>query len=185
MITDAREQFVSPNTPLSLVAAAGVDVPSSQVVDLLGGGEGTLVTNYYGTSTLPGQADAHGVGKVRPELVVAIGTALVAGTSTPTVNVQLQGAPDNGSGSAGTWQTLGESGPITVAQGTAGRVIARLPYLPPFPTNLRPRFLRLNFEIPAGTAFSAGTIAYATVTTTRDDAFNLQAARAYTVGPLS
>jgi hypothetical protein len=184
MITDAKETFVPPGNPLSLVAAAGVDVPSPIIVDLLGGGVGTTVTNHVGNAALPGQADAHGVGGLRPELVVAIGTALATGTSA-TLNVQLQGAPDNGAGSPGTWQTLGESGPITAAQGTAGQVIARLPYLPPFPKNLRPRFLRLNFEIPAATLFTTGTIAYALVTTARDDLYQLQAAKAYTIGPLS
>ncbi len=38
MITDAKETFVPPGNPLSLVAAAGVDIPSPLIVDLLGGG---------------------------------------------------------------------------------------------------------------------------------------------------
>jgi len=185
MITDSKENFVAPGSPLSIVAAAGVDIPSPGIIDFLGDGPGTPVTNHFGTSTLPGQADAQGVGGVRPELVVAIGTAATAGTSTPTLNVQLQGAPDDGSNNPGTWQTLGESGEFTVAQLVAGQVIARLPWLPPFPVNLRPRFLRLNFAVPAGTAFGAGTIAYATVTTVRDDPFQMQAARAYSMGPLN
>ena len=80
MITDAKETFVPPGNTLSLVAAAGVDVPSPIIVDLLGGGVGTLVTNHVGNAAVPGQADAHGVGGFRPELVVAIGTALATGT---------------------------------------------------------------------------------------------------------
>lgn len=185
MITDSKLNFVAPGSPLSIVAAAGVDIPSPGVIDLMGNGVGTTVTNYFGTATLPGQADAMGVGGERPELMVAIGTAATAGTSTPLLNVQLQGAPDDGTGNPGTWQTLGESGDLTVAQLVAGQVIARLPWLPPFPENLRPRFLRLNFAIPAGTAFGAGTIAYATVTTVRDDYFVRQAAKAYSMGPLN
>lgn len=179
MLIDSKLSFVAPGAALSLVAAAGVDVPSTNVIDLLGNGVGTTVTNIYGNSTLPGQADAQGMGNMRPELVVAIGTAATAGTGTPTLNVQLQAAADNGSGSPGTYQTIVESGALTVAQLTAGQVIARIPWVPPFPANLRPRFLRLNFEIPAATAFGAGTIAFATVTQARDDLFHLQTPNNY------
>lgn len=179
MITDAKLGFVFPNSPLSLVAAAGVDIPTSPY-DMLGNGPGTAVTNIYGNSTLPGQADAMGVGGERPELFVVIGTALVADTGTPTLNVQLQAAADDGSNNPSTYQVLGESGELTVAQCTANQIVARLPWLPPFPANLRPRFIRLNFAIPAGTNLSAGTIKAALVTTTRDDPFMLQQPANYT-----
>jgi hypothetical protein len=181
MLLDSKLSFVPLGSPLSLVAAVGVDIVSPNVIDLLGGGAGTLVTNITGISAAPGQADAMGTPTERPELVVAIGTGLVNDTGTPTLRVELQGAPDNGSGSPGTYVTLGSSGAILAAQGTAGTIIARLPWLPPFPLNLRPRFLRLNFEIPAGTNFSAGTILYALVTTVRDDWFIAQQPRNYKV----
>jgi len=58
----------------------------------------------------------------------------------------------------------------------------RFPWLPPFPANLRPRFLRLLFQTPASLLFTAGTIASAVVTTTRDDQFNRNAANNYVVG---
>ena len=58
MILDAKLQFVAPGSPLSLIAAAGVDVVSPNIIDLLGNGVGTTVTNIYGNSALPGQADA-------------------------------------------------------------------------------------------------------------------------------
>lgn len=180
MLVDAKVAFVPIGVPLSLVAAAGVDIVSPLVYDFLGSGVGTPVNNIYGNPALPGQADAMGVGPQRPELVVLIGTALVANTGTPLLTVELQAAPDNGANLEGTYQTLVRSGPVTVAQGVAGARIARFPWVPPFPVNLRPRFMRLNFEIPAGTNFSAGTIQYAGVTTTPDDLYQLQAARNYT-----
>lgn len=183
MRSDALLAFVPIGTNLSLVAGAGIDVQSN-VIDLLGGGVGTPVTNIIGNAAQPGSPDAMGVGGMRPELNVTIGAPLAAGTGTPTLNVQLEGAADDGTNNPATWSVLGESGEISVAEGTADTVIARLPWLPPFPENLRPRFLRLNFAIPAGTDFSAGTIASALVTTVRDDWFNRQAARNYTVGPL-
>lgn len=187
MRSDALLSFVAIGGNLSLVAAAGVDVRATNVIDLLGLGVGVVAPNtltgnpIIGNTSVFGQADAMGVGGIRPELNVTIGTALVADTGTPTLNVQLQAAADDGTGNPDTYQTIGESGTISVAQGTANRVIARLPWLPPFPENLRPRFLSLNFEIPADTNFSAGTIASALVTTVRDDWFNRQASKNYSV----
>lgn len=184
MITDALLAFVPIGSPLSLVAATGDDVPSTNVIDLMGDGVGTTVTNIWGNSTLPFSPDARGVGDPIPLIHILIGTALSANAGTPTLNVQLQGAEDNGSGSPGSYQTYIEHGPITVAQGTANRRI-RMPFAPPFPINDRPRFLRLNFEIPAATSFLTGTILSAVVVTTRDDPFFTQQPRNYSLGPLS
>lgn len=187
MRTDALLAFVPIGTPLSLVAAAGVDVRAPNVIDLLGLGVGvvapsTLTGNpIIGNVATFGSPDAGGVGGIRPELNITVGTAAVADTGTPTLNVQLQAAQDDGTGNPGTYQTLGESGELSVAQLTASTVIARLPWLPPFPENFRPRFLSLNFAIPAGTNFSALTIASALVTTVRDDWFQRQAAKNYSV----
>lgn len=186
MRTDALLSFVPLGGNLSLVAAAGVDVPSTNVIDLLGLGVGVAAPDangnpIIGTPTTFGSPDAGGVGGIRPELNITVGTALVADTGTPLLNVQLQAAADDGTGNPDTYQTLVESGDLTVAQCAANTVIFRCPWLPPFPENLRPRFLRLNFAFPAGTNVSAGTIASALVVPCRDDWFNRQAAKNYTV----
>lgn len=183
MITDALEQFVPPQAPLSLVAAAGVAIPSPGIIDLLGGGPGTPVTNIVGTAALPGQADARGVGPYRPEIRTVIGTAAANGTGTPSLITALQAAPDDGANNPGTWQTLAQTAEMLVAQLTAGQIITRFPYLPPFPFNLRPRFLRLLFIVSAAEAFGAGTIAWSCVVPpgAADDPFQLQAAKNYTV----
>jgi hypothetical protein len=179
MINDALFAFVPYNAPLSLVGGAGVDF-ATDPYDILGAGAGTLVTNIWGNSTLPGQADGLSVGMPQPYISVLIGTALVANTGTPLLNVQFQGAPDDGSGGAGTYLTYAQTGDITVAQGVAGAEICRLPFVPPFPLNHRPRFLRLNFAILAATDYSDGTIASAYVVGTRDDQYQFQAAKNYT-----
>ena len=187
MRIDALLSFVPIGSPLSLVAGAGVDVRATNIIDLLGLGVGVVAPStasgnpIIGNVSTFGAPDAGGVGGIRPELNITTGTAAVAGTGTPLLNVQLQAAADDGTGNPSTWQTLGESGDLTVAQLVADGGIARLPWLPPFPENLRPRFLSLNFAIPAGTAFSALTIASALVTTVRDDWFQRQAAKNYTV----
>lgn len=188
MITDRLLSFVPLGAALSLVGGAGIDIPSSQIVDLLGPGAGVPPTAIIGNVALFGAPDAMGVGGLRPELNVSIGTALVSAAGA-RLNVALQAAPDTAvTFQPGAWQTIGESGPITVAQGAANTVVARLPWLPPFPANLRPRFLRLLFQpLPTiaapGTpvAFSAGTIASALVVALRDDQFMKYAAKNYSV----
>lgn len=183
MLLDAKLAFISPGASLSLVGADGVTILAPNVIDLLGPGVGQAMASFTGNAAVPGQADGMGVGMLRPELVVVIGTGLVTGNAA-TLTVALQGAPDNGANLEGTYQTLGQSGPITAAQGIAKTVIARLPWLPPFPLNLRPRFLRLAFIPAPSTHFTAGTIANAQVTTVRDDPFMLQAAKNYSVSQL-
>lgn len=187
MRIDALLAFVPIGGNLSMVAGAGVDVPSTNVIDLLGLGVGVVAPSVangnpiIGNVSVFGAPDAGGVGGIRPELNITTGTAFTAGTGTPLLNVQLQAAADDGTGNPSTYQTLIETGDLTVAQLTANTVIARFPWVPPFPENLRPRFLRLNFAIPAATAFGAGTIASALVTFVRDDWFQRQSAKNFTV----
>lgn len=161
MITDALLTFVPINTPLSLVAGAGVNIPSPSTIDLSGAGLGVTPPLIWGNTSLFGQADAMGVGE-RPELAVSIGI-LPATSNAATLNCALQGAADNGSNQPSIWYTFGESGPQTVANLTANSLFCRLPWLPPFPFNLRPRFLRLLFQVPSATNFTAGTISSALV----------------------
>jgi hypothetical protein len=188
MITDNLLAFVPIGSPLSLVGGAGVAIRSG-VIDLAGVGSGNAPPNIIGNATLFGQADGMGVGNQRPELNVTIGTAL-AGAAGLTLNVKLQAAPDTGSGGGyvpGAWQSIGGQDGITLAQGAAGTVIARLPWLPPFPEGLRPRFLSLLFSPvsnggadPSG-QFTAGTISSAVVVMSRDDYFINQQPRNYAV----
>ena len=192
MIIDSLESFVGIGAPLSLVAGAGVSIPSTNTIDMLGLGVGINPANagqIWGNTTNFGQADGKGVGNQRPELNITIGTAL-AGAAGLTLNVKLQAAADPGAAGNWTptsWVNIGGQDGITLAQGAANTVIARLPWLPPFPQNLRQRFLRLLFSPvssggadPSG-AFTAGTIASAVVVMSRDDYFAKFAAKNYTV----
>lgn len=180
MFTDASLAFVGIGAPLSLVAGAGVATRSG-IIDLLGAGVGVAPPSIIGTTALFGAPAAMGISP-RPELVVNVGTA-AASANGATLNVQLQAAPDTGAGGnyqPGAWQTLIETGALTVAQLAALTEIARFPWVPPFPENLRPRFLSLNFVVLAATNFSALTIANALVTTMRDDYFAKNAAKNFT-----
>jgi hypothetical protein len=175
MILDALLSFVPIGGNLAITSVA---VPSTNVIDLLGEGVGVAPESIIGNPALFGAPDAMGVGGARPELNITTGTAAFAGGTS--LNVALQAAADTaGTNQPGTWNTLAETGAILTANLTANLVIARFPWLPPFPANLRPRYLRLLFT-PAGT-FTAGTIASALVTTVRDDEFQKYAAKNYSV----
>ena len=189
MITDNLLSFVPLGSPLSLVGGSGVAIPST-IVDLLGLGVGVAPSNQiWGNTTVFGQADGMGVGNQRPELNVVVGTA-ATGAAGLTLNVALQCAADQGAAGAyqpSTWYNIGGQDGITISQLAANTVIFRSPWLPPFPANDRPRYLRLLFSpvssggaVPSG-AFTAGTISSALVVMSRDDQFNKYAAKNYSV----
>jgi hypothetical protein len=170
MITDSQLAFIPNGGNQSMVAGAGVSIPSVNTLDLLGQGVGTPPANIIGAVTNWGTDFGVG-GRRRPELEMAVGTAFATGNAA-TLNVAMQAAPDPGAGgnwTPTTWTTIVETGAIAAASLTAGQTLLRAPILPAFPANLRPRFLRLLFQIPAATNFSAGTIAFALFTWVRDD----------------
>lgn len=182
MRLDSQLMFVPPGAPLSLVAGAGVSIPSSATLDLLGAGVGVAPTNIIGVSALTFGADV-GIGGDKAQVEVVIGTAPTTSNSC-TLNIAFQAAPDTGSSGGyqpGTWTTLVETGPIAVASLTAGQVLARFDFPPAFPAGQRPRFLRLLFQVPAGENFATGTISFAVVTFVRDDQGNKYAQRNFSV----
>jgi hypothetical protein len=181
MRIDSQLSFIPVGGNLSLVGGAGIGFPSTNIIDILGTGVGTAPQNIIGNATLFG-SDV-GVGGKRPEVEVVVGTVFTT-SNAATLNVQFQAAQDQGVGGGyqpSTWNTLVETGAIAVANLTAGQILARFPFVPAFPANLQPRFLRLNFVIPAGTNFTTGTISNAIVTLVRDDQSNRYAQRNYTV----
>lgn len=178
MLLDALVNFGADlGTPFSLVLANGA-WPLPGIIDLFGNGVGAAPTSIYGRTSNLGPGADMGIPTERPELYVQIGTAVATATAA-ALNVALQAAPDTGAAGnyqPGTWQTLGESGWLTAAQLVAGRVIFRSPWLPAFPANLNPRFVRLLAQVGtlaggtgAAVSFTAGSINMAAVTQGRDD----------------
>lgn len=178
MRSDALLSFVPIGGNLSLVTGGANAVASTNTIDLLGNGVGTAPTSIIGTAAVFGTD--MGIGGMRPEINVVTGLSNWAGGTSLTV--ALQGAIDSGSGGGylpGTWITFGEVPGLTTAQLLASTVIARLPWLPAWPQNVLPRFLRLLFT-PVGT-YTTGIIASAIVTTVRDDQANKYAAKNFKV----
>ena len=88
------------------------------------------------------------------KLSIIVTTALTGGTS---LQCQLQGAPDNGSGAPGSYTTMWTA-PAAIAEASllAGVQLANIDLPRPVPGQAMPRFLKLNF-ISVGT-HSAGAV---------------------------
>jgi len=69
-----------------------------------------------------------GPGMHRMHLMTLVTAAFTSGTATATMNIQLQGAPDNGSGSPGVYNLIGESGNVSLGQLVAGSKAAQFPF---------------------------------------------------------
>jgi hypothetical protein len=72
MITDALVNFIPVGAPVSITNVA----VASSVIDLIGSGVGTTPANIIGNRTLFG-SDV-GIGGLRPQVEVPVGTAFVA-----------------------------------------------------------------------------------------------------------
>jgi hypothetical protein len=97
------------------------------------------------------------------KLSVIVVTALTGGTS---LGLTLQGAPDNGSGAAGTYTTMWTSPVVVEASLVAGAQLANIDIPRPVLGQALPRFFKLNF-ISVGT-HTAGAVE-ANIVIDRDD----------------
>jgi predicted Zn-dependent protease len=197
MRSDALLAFVPIGGNLSLVGAAGVGIPSTNTIDLLGSGVGTappnvVIGNTASTGFNSGNFGADvGVGRFKPQIAVFLNSAVTLTTgNSATLNIQFQGAQDPGAGSnytPTTWQTFAETGYLTLAQLNATIAaatqspVAQFDFPPSFPVNFAPRFLRLLFQPLATTNFTAGQVSSALVTLTQDQQRNKFAAKNFSV----
>jgi hypothetical protein len=146
-----------------ITAGANTDLPTtgtqaaSNIIDL-------GVTSGVPSSANGGGARDIGTGDDPAlKLSVIVATALTGGTS---LQLQLQGAPDNGSGAAGSYTTMWTSAVVVEASLVAGVQLANIDVPRPVLGQAMPRFLKLNF-ISVGT-HSAGAVE-ANIVIDRDD----------------
>jgi len=142
--------------------AVSASTPSATVIDLTGAGEGTPPNLSWGNSATFG-ADlglgAPGFGALK--VVTQINEGLST-TNSATLNVALQGAPDDGSNEPGAWETFAESGPIAAdVLGAGGQIVFDYPRRAIGAA--LPRFLQLLYQLPASTSFSAGAVTAAII----------------------
>jgi hypothetical protein len=159
---------------LSSSQAITVTAPSTGVYDVAGLGVGVAVNNRVGVSGTVFGSDLGGGGPLAsaPQLGVWVGTTFTAGGSA-TLQVQLQAAIDNGSGSPGTWDTIVESDTIAVAllvSGTPGRPLVSYTVPTRYQGQGFPRFYRINYAVATG-PMTAGQINAALLTGIDDVSF--------------
>ncbi len=152
---------------LSSAQAVTVTAASTGVYDVAGLGVGVAVTNRIGVSGTVFGSDIGGGGPLAsaPQLGVWVTTAFTAGGSA-TLQVQLQAAIDNGSGSPGTWDTIVESDAVPVADlvaGTPGAPMVSYTVPRRYLGQSFPRFYRVNYVVSTG-PMTAGAISAALLT---------------------
>ena len=146
--------YLDANLNFSNAQAITATAPSTSVIDLAGLGTGNTMTNIIGNATVWGQDIGVGDSPGQPKIEVAINTAFLTLTG---LTIDFQGAPDNGSGSPGTYVTYASSGEILLASLGVGVVFKiDVPEIQPEGGPL-PRFLRLNYTV-AGSNATAGAI---------------------------
>lgn len=146
-----------------ITSGAQTDAPTtgtqaaSNIIDL-------GVTSGVPSSANGGGARDIGVGdNPMLKLSAIVGTAFASGTS---LQLQLQGAPDDGTGAAGSYTTMWTSAAIVEASLVAGAQLANVDVPRVVFGQALPRFLKLNF-ITVGT-HTAGTVE-ANIVIDRDD----------------
>lgn len=153
MFLDSLVQLASAQAVTSTAAGTAT-------FDVSGLGAGTAYNGVTGglSSDLLGFDIGAGDGIAVPTLYWNVGTGFVSAGSA-TMQIGIQAAPDNGSGSAGPYQIITETAPLTPAQLTAnanGQFV-----IPPVGANwvgeAMPRFYQVEFTVATST-FSAGTI---------------------------
>jgi hypothetical protein len=158
MLIDSQTVFYPKGT--SLVGLTGAANASPNIVSLEAAGA-------------IGGTNGRDVGNGKPLYLACTLNGVAAGAGT-TLQIDIQGAPDNGSGAPGTFVTYATSGPMTLAevQSTAGQQFAFPIALPLRPMGQpAPSFLQLNLEVASGGGtLTAGTI-FAGLVLDRDDTY--------------
>jgi len=147
MILDSLLQFDAAN---NLAQIAGT-YNSTNVIDLhiINGGLPVLSANQ-------GARDI-GIGDDPAMKIMVLVTTTFTSAGSPTLTVNLQGAPDNGSGAPGTWSTFASTQAYALTALIAGaRLMDQDMPRPPAGVTY-PRFLRLTYVIGAATV-TAGVV---------------------------
>lgn len=160
------------NSSLSANQLITVTAASTGVYDTAGLGVGVAVTNITGIVNKAAAVFGNDLGTggplaSGPQLVAYVGTAFTAGGAAQ-LTVLLQAAIDNGSGGAGTWNTILRTDSYALAALTAGAKIADFTVPPGYPGVGYPRFYRLQYTVATG-PMTAGSISYAGLLTGIDN----------------
>lgn len=160
MILDALLQF---SNAQSLAIAIG-SAPSTNVIDF---GLGTSTNPAIPSDANGGGARDMGIGDDPAlKLLVQIAATATSG-GAGTLQITLQGAPDNGSGAPGAFTSWWSSPAYALATLVAGARLLDIDFPRPPDGVAIPRFVRLNYTV-AGADLTGGAIS-AYVVLDRDD----------------
>jgi hypothetical protein len=149
MILDAFLQF---DNAVSLAIAAGTQA-STNIIDL------------HGTGLLPTLAANQGARDMgigddpALKLLVIVTTTFTSG-GAGTLQVALQGAPDNGSAAPGSYSTWWSSPAYALATLNAGSQLMNMDFPRPPDGISMPRFVRLLYTVAAATMTAGNVSAY-------------------------
>lgn len=165
MILDKLLEFDPAGTAITVTA------PSTNVLDLHSANMIPLA------AALPGRdMGAANSGPAIPRLAVMVQATFTAG-GAGTLQVQFQGAPDNGAGAPGAYVTYIETPALALAALVIGNRIFDIdvPRVLPVPNTpaLLPRFIRLNYVVATGPMLT-GTV-QSELVLGRDDNYAYQA----------
>lgn len=147
MILDA---FLAFDTAANLAQVAGT-YTSANVLDLHTSGGLPVLANLQGARDM-GVGDSPAL-----ELLVQVVTAFTSG-GAGTLQIAIQGAPDNGSGAPGSYVSWYTSPAYALATLAAGARLYDMPFPRPPAGVAIPRFLRMSYVIGTAT-MTAGTVA--------------------------
>lgn len=139
--------------------AVSVSPTTGGAIDLAGVGSGNAPKLVFGNATTFGQDLGIGPGQEIPRVYGVTGTGTPAGATS--LNVQFQGAPDNGSNAPGTYLTYIETGAVVLANIKASSRLFSFDWplrtAGTAATSPLPRFVQLNYVV-AGSNFTGLTI---------------------------
>lgn len=152
MILDALNQFSSAQ---NLAQAQGT-YASTNVIDL---GIGATATSGIPLSTAGGGARDIGIGDKPAMKIMVIVTTTFTGAGA-TLSVALQGAPDSGTGTAGTFVTWYVTPVYALATLNAGSRLMDMDMPRPPDGVAVPRFIQLLYTIGGATSTAGNVTAY-------------------------
>lgn len=158
MILDASLSFSTPASPDALAQVAGT-YTANNILDL----------GLSGIPSSPNGGGARDLGigdDPALKLVVQVSTTFTSGGAA-TLQIVLQGAPDNGSGSPGSYSTMLQSSALALSTLVVGARLLDIDVPRPPPGQALPRFLRLQYVI--GTATTTAGACISSIVLDRDD----------------
>ena len=122
---------------------------------------GTAITATAVSTNVIDVGVGRDMGIGRPLQVTVTSNGLFAAGGAATLQIQLEAAPDNGSGAPGTYDVLAETEALSIAQlnSLTFQKISLVGFMLPdrAPGDSLPRFYRLNYVVATG-PFTAGAV---------------------------